>query len=278
MKRLSAVTVFLLAMGLSVPAHAGIKSWCRACICDSCGYSTTNGDYQYLSEAPPGSYPAGGDCGCAESHLTGCSSFGICQTYTPDPNAATDRPNPLNARCCTGAYDCGGYCKSYSSPTGTLSVPLTMWQPDNRPAYSAKLPPEQTIGPQTPDLRDVVRVDPAEHPWITSTTLVGDVSAISEDAGLVLASERKQLAAKVGWNVASRLLQNSAFVSPYGAHIHYQVQRNGPEWKFWFAREQKPAQQIWQVPAADRFTLTINGKTWKLEQGDLTLGAGTINP
>lgn len=274
MPRKALLTLLALCF-TSLSAHAQIVSWCRVCVCDECGYSTTGGDVTFIG---PNDYPDGGDCGCTRVENQ-CTTFGICKTYTTDPNSSTDCPTGLNAKCCDTPYSCGGHCTTYSGSTTsagsiTAATDMTLLAPDSRPVYvNPSLPPPVV---QTPDGKDLVRINPADFPWLTSATFVATVSAVSGDVGLVLKAKKRTLELKVGWNIASRVVQDGGFVGPDGGHIRYQIQRNGNLWKFWVAREQRPGQQIWQVPSAEWQILTINGRSWKLTQDMNTLGSGTF--
>ena len=117
---------------------------------------------------------------------------------------------------------------------------------------------------------DVVRVDPSEHPWINSPTLVDQIAKISSAMADIVKMKREQLNSHFAWNANGRTRQRGGFTPTGKAHINFQIIRLKSKWTFTLASSGKTD----VPPSAD--VLVLDDKTWTFYRSGKVLFNGVI--
>jgi hypothetical protein len=264
-----ALNVALLVALSSTSAQAQAQDFCWICV-DSgdgciCNHSTNMNGYN-----------DGGDCSChtviGGDRPTHCQAFGICVPTTTDPNYATDCPDGLNHKCCTNPYRCRAYCQNPNSPIAASTVQST--PSTSRPVYideKFNLSRQEISNMITAqEDMDVVRVNPLEHPWINSPTLVDQIAKSSPEMADIVKMKRDQLNSHFAWNDNGRTRQRGGFTPTGKSHINFQITRLKSKWTFTLTGNSKTE----LPPTAD--VLVLDGKTWTFYRAGNILANGTI--
>jgi len=195
MKKIWMAALIAVALFVSAPSHAQVKSWCKTCNNCYCGANFNDQEPGCIWEGQSVNCPMnGGFCSCIVANNE-CTATGLCDESTTDPNHSTDCPGFLNAKCCNPPYSCVSQCVHQS----ITAMPTTQ---AGLSAIVTKI-----------DSTDVIRINPAAHPWIDNQTLLASVKGISPPLAEIVAHKAEHIHKNFAWDQPCRDIEHGSFTT-----------------------------------------------------------------